>query len=278
MYSKCIQSILSFSLMTSFALPSMAQPGVHLSHFETEAKVEKLPLEVKHLPLILDAANLNIQKFRDARIENLDLKKLYGPGSSGGGNLCAYNITTATDFILRNIKQIPFENHKQEQDFVRKISSVLFMSGENLKVREQSVNARNYPEYGVIVLDGKACDSLSDETIVGNLLLLHEYLGIAGIDDTTYQVSDKFAKAVKTKLSFEKPCNTDGCVFNKISQGKAVMDWIAKNDDCENAVSWMQSLRKISNSKFEVICGDTSDRHILILNTQPVPGQFVVVP
>ena len=279
------KNLLAIASMTFFAMTSLAGQQATttregsakktqqlVDQNETIKKLNGLPPELKNLPVILDSKNLQIEKFKKIRIENLDLDKMYGPGSSGGGNLCAFNITTAAAFIAKNIDVIPFQNKQQRDNFLQKMASTIFMSGANLSVRGQSVDALNYPSYGVIVLNGHICDQLADESLTAYSTLLHEYLGVAGIDDRTYQISGTFAAKLKSSFPAESECRTDGCVMRKELRTDAAMKWLQENDDCTNAVSWMQSFRKISESRFEVICGDTSDQKVLILQSTEVPG------
>ncbi len=73
-----------------------------------------------------------------------------------------------------------------------------------------------------------------------------------------------------SSMSFgsESPCRTDGCVSQKNLQMSAVFNWIATNDDCTSAVSWLQSLKKLNDTQFQLICGDTSDREEIIVETK----------
>jgi len=199
---KYAKNVLVLALVTNFAQPSLAgqdELGSIGSGRIKSAMVSDTskPLEVKNLPLILDAKNLKIDKLRDVRIENLDLKQALGPGSSGGGNICAFNITAASAFIVKNIEAVPFTSKSQRNEFIKKINKLRFYLGANLEVRGQSVNAINYPLAGAIVMDEKACEYLDSNKIGGPSFLLHELLGAAGIDDTTYQVSSSFAKSVE---------------------------------------------------------------------------------
>jgi hypothetical protein len=58
----------------------------------------------------------------------------------------------------------------------------------------------------------------------------------------------------------ESGCRTDGCVFLKNAEYKAVLLWLESNDDCMNAVSWLQSVKKLDNTRYQAVCGDTSDQ------------------
>lgn len=275
MSAKFTKNALILSVVTFFVNSSFArQLDVNSQAPQQLVQNFKIQSSLNHLPLILDTRNLNIEKYNSAKVENIDLSHLYGPGTSGGGNLCAYNITTATAFILKHLSVIPFQDQNQRQTFLKTLAHVQFLQGENLFVRGQSVDAINYPDKKQILLTGHACDQLSTESVSSYSLLLHEYLGVAGIDDRTYQISNRLSLVIDKSKVNESSCSTDGCVFQKHAQVKVVLKWVSENDDCENAVSWLQSFRKISNSRFEIICGDSTDRRVIVLETKPLLNEM----
>jgi hypothetical protein len=203
--------------VTNFVQPSFAGQGGSIGGrasvaIRTSPKGEiEIPASLKNLPLILDTKNFKIEKLKNVKVESFNLDKAFGPGSSGGGNLCAYNITSASAFIVKNIDKIPFANKNQRNQFLEKMTSVRFLQGANLEVRGQSVNAINVPSANSIVLDEKACDAIEGGGSAGYSLLLHEYLGVASIDDTTYQVSNAFAAATQKEMN-EGACETAYCL------------------------------------------------------------------
>ncbi len=58
-----------------------------------------------------------------------------------------------------------------------------------------------------------------------------------------------------SSFSKESPCYSDGCVISKHSQKSIVIKYIHEYDNCNNAVSWLQSLKKLNDTTFELICG-----------------------
>ncbi len=159
---------------------------------------QTLPLELKNLPLILDSKIIQFDKLKSATVEKYNLDKVHGPGSGGGGNICAASLLSATQFIISNINEISFQNEVQKNGFLNKMKSAKFLAGSNLEVRGQQVNAINYPSLDIIVIDSIVCASLVEENVTGYRLLLHEYLGIAGIDDTQHQISNPFSEKMKS--------------------------------------------------------------------------------
>ncbi len=87
------------------------------------------------------------------------------------------------------------------------------------------------------------------------------------------------ALAILMPVSYgaESSCQTDGCVSRKNAQTAAVINWINTNDDCTNAVSWLQSLKKLNDSQFQLICGDASETQEIILDVQMATDTDVIV-
>lgn len=205
---KCLPAILMVTLFAQFSTAGQLAANVIRTAPQGQSQ---LLSGLKNLPLILDTKNMKAEKLKNVRLEQFSVDKAYGPGSSGGGGICAFAITSGSDFILDNLEAIPFKTKQQRDQFVHKVSSVRFLQGANLEVRGQSVNALNYPSASVIVLDNKACDHLEAGKVAGYSFLLHEYLGVAGIDDTTYQVSNAFAEKTQKDLKVGW-CETDACM------------------------------------------------------------------
>jgi len=207
--------LMNLLLITAFTSGAFAVEKARMVAIRTSPKGEiEISASLKNLPLILDTKNFKIEKLKNVKVESFNLDKVYGPGSSGGGGLCAFNITSATAFIVKHLDKIPFANKNQRNQFLAKVTSVRFLQGANLEVRGQSVNAINVPSANSIVLDEIACDAIEGGGSAGYSLLLHEYLGVANIDDTTYQVSNAFAAATKTELN-DGTCETAKCMKKK---------------------------------------------------------------
>ena len=209
----------------------MAGQPTDKSQNETSDPKLQMPMELKNLPLILDAKNIDAKKFKESKASTFNLEKLHGPGSGGGGGFCAMNITSATIFIQDHLSAIPFGSPQQASNFSKSIKKVRFLAGANLKVRGQSVNAVNYPSASVIVLDAKACSQLAEDSASGIALLLHEYLGIASIDDRIYQLSTAFTKTTGTVLTAEK--DFDMAKYREV----AVKGFLAAANDPKSAIA-----------------------------------------
>lgn len=271
MMSKYLKGLLSLSLVTSIALLSWAEQPKFRSQNETQ------PLELRYLPKIFDAKIFKIDDNKAPHLKNLDINKLYGSGASISNNLCAFNIAAALTLITQYIHSAKFETMAQQSKYLEKISSMKFFFGENLEKRGQKVSSLPYPEHNALVIDSAFCEKLSEESNSGYTSMLKDTLEVAQISDPNFQISRSLNRRIQQlqkNKSVETKCKTDGCIMRKIAQNEAVKEWIASNDKCENSASWMQSFRKISNSQFEIICGDTSDRVLFILETRPVPDTF----
>lgn len=93
------------------------------------------------------------------------------------------------------------------------------------------------------------------------------------LDDDPRADQSKSFYSLLAKLNLvsnsESDCRTDGCVTNKNDQFHAITEYLYnKSDYCVSNVTWIQSIKRIEDDKFEVICGDTYDKHKIILQTQ----------
>lgn len=197
---------LSIALVTTLASASLAgqsklvspQNGTAPKNLEQQ---KNLPPGLKNMPLILNTKKIDFTKIKERKIESIDLDKMFGPGSGGGGNMCALNLTRASNFFLENLDKVPNLSKSQKGLLADKISSVIFIQGANLELRGQAVNAINYKAYNTIVVDEKFCASLEEETATAYSTLLHEYLGVAGIDDTSFQISGPFTRGLNDLIA-----------------------------------------------------------------------------
>ncbi len=99
-------------------------------------------------------------------------------------------------------------------------------------------------------------------------------------DDPRADQSKSFYKLLK-KLNLvsnlESECRTDGCVTNKNDQFRAVTEFLySKNNDCVSNVSWIQSIKRTENERFEVICGDTYEKYKIELQVQMRADDFSI--
>lgn len=142
--------------------------------------------------LILD----NKQQF-----QNLLKSHPQGPKTGGGGNSCALAIVQSTRKILESndiLKKLIPES--QIILLQQSIASAKFYISQNLELNGQLKDAINYPNEKTILVSEHFCkqdlNEVSNRTIS---LVLHEYLGLASIDDSQYQISEKYLDFINLK-------------------------------------------------------------------------------
>lgn len=126
---------------------------------------------------------------------NIDIKSeiRQGPGSGGGGNSCALMLKQNTVEILSKIKLYPlFQQDGVGEILEQTIKSAQFYIGKDLYINGKKVEAINYPVDKAIYVEQAFCDKISVLSAASIGLTLHEYLGLAGFDDTQYQISGDF--------------------------------------------------------------------------------------
>lgn len=207
MFIRTVKNFLVLIVVTNFGVVATAGQGTKMvpqnetsKVFDLNPKYTKsdLPMELKNLPVLLDSRRIQFDD--NVRTSTFNLDALMGPGSGGGGNICAQGIATAVKFIRSNLDLIPFANSRHRENFEKSLVSVEYRQGGQLELRGQPVNAINYPAYKLIVLDSAICASLAEGSPSAYSLLVHEHLGIAGIDDRSYQISTVFSKKVAPTL------------------------------------------------------------------------------
>lgn len=122
-------------------------------------------------------------------------KEVMGPRTGGGGNSCSLaivqNVTRLTG-MLSSIKGelLAEDDVDRLRDIIKKAK---FYVADRLVLNGQVKDAINYPREGVVVLSKNFCDTEMIEPSGRSMsLLLHEFLGLAGIDDRQYQISRHF--------------------------------------------------------------------------------------
>ncbi|WP_413293089.1 hypothetical protein ACLSU7_17010 [Bdellovibrio sp. HCB185ZH] len=119
-----------------------------------------------------------------------------GPRTGGGGNSCALAITQNTTTLMELLSESMYQSIFPGSDSSKVISTMKktrFYLKEALIKDGQAKDAMNYPFDGVIYVSPKFCASELVEVSGRSMsLLLHEYLGLAGINDRNYEVSGKF--------------------------------------------------------------------------------------
>lgn len=185
------QTFYSCMATIGFLLPSL-----------THAQVAQKPKLQPSLP------RLEISQPRDLRMQkeeliliNKDLKKNLGllrpqgPRTGGGGNSCALAIAKNTQTLEKQLEA--FGSDIMTYDSLPKLATAIaeasFFVSKSLIKDGQSKDAMNFPHENKIVLTEHFCRyEMTEVSARAMSLLLHEYLGLAGIDDRQYQISGRF--------------------------------------------------------------------------------------
>ena len=152
---------------------------------------------------ILDLNNINLDSkinLQTIDFHRIKLEKPMGPGSGGGGNMCSMYIVANTQALLTQLRQGQvFQDDRIRIHLESTIRQVSFYTKSNLELNGFKVDAINYPYEKVILIDPLFCDKISEVSLSAMGLLLHEYLRIAQIDDSEYQISSHFIQDLKNK-------------------------------------------------------------------------------
>jgi hypothetical protein len=179
--------------VTFFALaPNLAQAEASWTVFKG---YQRSAVTKKNPKFILDNATIKKSLERTKSPE--------GPRTGGGGNSCAMSIHQNT---VKLVGLISGANNLLSVDqlalLLSKIEVAKFYIGENLMIEGQSKDAINYPDTNQIVVSDKFCNiDMNDVSGKSMSLLLHEYLGLAKINDKKYQLSGAFLQNYTTYLS-----------------------------------------------------------------------------
>lgn len=117
-----------------------------------------------------------------------------GPRSGGGGNSCALSIHQNTEKLISLLADMPNLLTKNQKDtLLFKISEAKFYIADSLSLDGQLKDAINYPNTNEIFITNRLCGlDLLEVQSRAMAILLHEYLGLARIDDREYQISGAF--------------------------------------------------------------------------------------
>jgi hypothetical protein len=154
-----------------------------------------------------------------------------GPRTGGGGNSCALAITQNTTTLMELLSQSMyleiFPGFMDPEKVISTMKKTRFYIKENLVKDGQVKDAMNFPSQGIIYVSPKFCATELIEVSGRSMsLLLHEYLGLTGINDRNYEVSGKFlevyvngkSKDAQTKVwlknEFEKDLRGKKSCFN----------------------------------------------------------------
>lgn len=204
MNAKAALNVLITVLVTNFVLLAKAQqPSTPTS--QNQASVKKLDKSektalaeaIKFSPILLDNKQINYQKYAGETPGKFETPKVYGPGSGGGGNICAMGITKITKDIISDALSQSSLTEPQKVALKSAIQNAVFIQTKHVPmVRGERKNAVNFPDRNLIVLDDEACAIIGQGESSGINLLMHEYLGLAGIDDRDFRASTFFTDEV----------------------------------------------------------------------------------
>lgn len=211
MHSTISKAILMTLVVTNFASAD-SKIGMPLTARKVEIKPSSAnsadAIKFEKLPVILDNSKFDLKQLLKPDIKDSTRTKVFGPGSGGGGNICGLAIQRVTADLLRYFQEVPAGKAPSYREALYEgISQVKFLAGSDLMLRGQSVNAINYSEQKIIVLDQVACDLLQKGDKQGKMFLLHEYLGLANVEDENYQISTNLVEDLVRIRASEKKSN-----------------------------------------------------------------------
>lgn len=130
-----------------------------------------------------------------------DFQLAAGPRTGGGGNACALVIYQATQQLI-NFPENPIEPHDVSQLHDAINRAKFYVADKPLVINNESKDAINFSDTGEIFISRRFCDQELIEVSGRTLsLLLHEYLGIAKIDDRRFEISGHFLERYAMAVS-----------------------------------------------------------------------------
>ncbi len=125
--------------------------------------------------------------------DDTNSRPIEGPRTGGGGNSCALAITQNTKSLVTLLERDSFYGIIDVDKLIPVIKKARFYIQDGLVKDNQKKDAMNFPKEGKILITPNFCATELVELSGRSMsLLLHEYLGLAGIDDQKYQLSGKF--------------------------------------------------------------------------------------
>jgi hypothetical protein len=125
--------------------------------------------------------------------DDTNSRPIEGPRTGGGGNSCALAITQNTKSLVTLLDRESFYGIIDTEKLFPVIKKARFYIQDGLVKNNQKKDAMNFPKEGKILITPNFCATELVELSGRSMsLLLHEYLGLAGIDDQKYQLSGKF--------------------------------------------------------------------------------------
>lgn len=176
-----------------------------------------------------------------------------GSKGGGGGNL------TGAEFADTAVRAIQNAIHANKSLSLGKTTvalSKLLVLAKTMKVTvskvplvlgEATVDAINYPSKKEVRIDQTRWSKLN--LVDKQRLAVHEVLGLAGVDDLSYQVS-------RFLIQSDEACHTDGCEMVANAKFEAVRLYL-DGDGCGGLLGHIVSFEKISADRFSVWCNDS---------------------
>ncbi|MFS4458015.1 hypothetical protein [Bdellovibrio sp. HCB2-146] len=120
--------------------------------------------------------------------------KPQGPRTGGGGNSCSLSIRQNTEKLMSLVTEMPeLLTEIQRRVLFYRISRAKFHRTESLILDGEVKDAVNYPHSNDILITDKFCNvDMEEVNAKAMATLLHEYLGLASINDQEYQISGAF--------------------------------------------------------------------------------------
>lgn len=173
-----------FALTTLLALTGVAETNTQEPKLSTsvDAKVESIK-----------AAYEKIKNLDTSRFRNIKMKLVEGGVNGGGGLECALRAKAIAKVLSDSVDSLQSLNQAKVNlvQLKETLKVVNYLPGFDLQVDGKKVDAINFPQLNVVILEQNAdrCLQIFGDLEAGTALLAHEALGILGIDDTEYQIS-----------------------------------------------------------------------------------------
>lgn len=142
----------------------------------------------------------------------LDMRKIFdprkidvmGPRTGGGGNSCSLAIVENTSRLSSQLNMLGEEllTKPQLAKVQEAIKTAKFFTAKRLVLGGESKDAINYPlERKIIVSENFCATEMIEPSGRSMSLLLHEFLGLAEINDRQYQISRDFLNKYSAVIS-----------------------------------------------------------------------------
>lgn len=121
-----------------------------------------------------------------------------------GGDIVAseFNSIARTAVYFLHKRSLSSEDQQLVADILRKIETIQVESVENeLSIAGRVVDAINYPSLGQIKVSRKRWEQIRLRgPSMRTMIVLHEYIWVAGVDDSHYAISTRLAKEIENDL------------------------------------------------------------------------------